>query len=86
MKILKYDLCDMVNDGTEEEPVWEEVRTSVEMDWSEENERIAAGEAAGGEYLIVERPDPEVAPPTQLDRIESQLMYTAMMTDTLLEV
>ena len=28
-------------------------------------------------------PDPE---PTQLDRIEAQAVYTAMMTDTLLEV
>ena len=34
-------------------------------------------------------PDPEPAPdpePTQLDIIEAQVTYTAMMTDTLLEV
>ena len=33
-----------------------------------------------------ERPDPEtVTPePTQLDRVEAQATYTAMMTDTLL--
>ena len=31
----------------------------------------------------VPEPDPE---PTQLDRIEAQVAYTAMMTDTLLEV
>jgi len=28
----------------------------------------------------------EIESPTQLDRIESQITYTAMMTDTLLEV
>lgn len=34
-------------------------------------------------------PDPEPEPalePTQLDRVEAQVTYTAMMTDTLLEV
>lgn len=34
-------------------------------------------------------PDPEPEPmpePTTLDRLEAQLLYTAMMTDTLLEV
>lgn len=34
-------------------------------------------------------PEPEPAPeaePTQMDRIEAQVTYTAMMTDTLLEV
>ena len=86
MKILKYDLCDMVNHGTEEEPLWEEVHTSVEMGWSEENERIAAGEAADGVYAVLELSDPAVAPPTRLDTMEAQLTYTAMMTDTLLEV
>lgn len=29
--------------------------------------------------------EPEVEEPTQLDRIEAQTMYTALMTDTLLE-
>jgi hypothetical protein len=36
-----------------------------------------------------EMPEPEPVPepePTQLDRIEAQATYTAMMTDTLLEV
>jgi hypothetical protein len=32
-------------------------------------------------------PEPEAEPePTQMDRIEAQVTYTAMMTDTLLEV
>lgn len=34
---------------------------------------------------VVPEPEPEPAPePTQLDRIEAQAAYTAMMTDTLL--
>ena len=36
--------------------------------------------------LPVEPEEPVVEEPTQLDRIEAQVTYTAMMTDTLLEV
>ena len=37
--------------------------------------------------LPLPEPDPEADPePTQLDLIEAQVTYTAMMTDTLLEV
>lgn len=36
--------------------------------------------------LPIPEPEPEPEPePTQLDRIEAQAIYTAMMTDTLLE-
>lgn len=37
-----------------------------------------------GEYEIIDDGEPEPAP-TQLDRIEAQTTYTAMMTDTLME-
>ena len=86
MRILKYILCTRVNQGTEENPIWEEVLSPVEMDWNEANEGIAGREAAGGAYTILERPDQEAVPPTRLDTMEAQLTYTAMMTDTLLEV
>lgn len=34
---------------------------------------------------VVSEPEPEPTPaPTQLDRLESQITYTAMMTDTLI--
>lgn len=48
---------------------------------------VAKKEAHNGEYTIEDdgQPDP-AAEPTQLDRIEAQVAYTAMMTDTLLEV
>ena len=40
-----------------------------------------------GEYMYDPLPaGPAADEPTQLDRIEAQLAYTAMMTDTLLEV
>ena len=41
-----------------------------------------------GVYVYAPLPEPEIDNdvPTQLDRIEAQVAYTAMMTDTLLEV
>lgn len=78
MKILKYHLCTIVAS--------QPILTSVEMDWSEANEQIAKQEAYNGEYRIVEVDDPEPQMPTQLDIIEAQVAYTAMMTNTLLEV
>lgn len=38
------------------------------------------------QMYIPNNPIEESAVPTQLDRIEAQVTYTAMMTDTLLEV
>lgn len=49
-----------------------------------ETEAIAKAEAYNGEYTIEDDGEPEPAP-TQLDRIEAQTTYTAMMTDTLME-
>lgn len=59
----------------------------VKMPWSERNEELAKQEADNGEYVIED--DGQTAPveiPTQLDRIEAQVAYTAMITNTLLEV
>jgi hypothetical protein len=86
MNILKYNLCTRVNHGTEENPKIEEILSPVEMGWNEANEEIAKREAYNGEYTIEDdgTPEPEAAP-TQLDRVEAQVTYTAMMTDTLLE-
>ena len=87
MKILKYNLCTRVNHGTEEEPQIEEILSPVTMDWNEAYEEIAKKEAHNGEYTIEDdgKPDPAEVP-SQLDVIEAQVTYTAMMTDTLLEV
>lgn len=88
MKIIKYKLCTRVNRGTEESPQWEDVLNDAEIicpaDKLESCEAIAKKEAYNGEYTIEDDERPEV--PTQLDAIEAQVTYTAMMTDTLLEV
>ena len=86
-KILKYNICTRVNHGTEEEPKIDEILSPVVMGWSEANEEIAKREAYNGEYTIEDdgQPDPTDTP-SQLDVIEAQVAYTAMMTDTLLEV
>lgn len=84
MKVLKYRLMTEVNHGTENEPQIEQVLSDVTLGWSAANEQIAKAEAYNGEYTIEDDGKPEPAP-TQLDRIEAQTTYTAMMTDTLLE-
>lgn len=84
MKIIKYQLCTEVNHGTEEQPNIEQVSSEVSNAWSEANEEIAKAEAYNGEYTIEDDGKPDPAP-TQLDRIEAQTTYTAMMTDTLME-
>ena len=84
MKVLKYRLCTEVNHGTEEQPDIQQIFSDVSMGWNEANEKIAKAEAYNGEYTIEDDGKPEPAP-TQLDRIEAQTTYTAMMTDTLME-
>ena len=85
MKKISYQICTMVNYGTKEEPLYEKVLTSVKIPWNEVNEEIAKREAYNGEYTIEDDGQPE-AKPSQMDIIEAQVAYTAMMTDTLLEV
>ena len=87
-KVIKYKfLSAEVNHGTEQEPQIEQIFLNVLMTWNEANEEIAKKEAYNGEYTIEDdgQPDP-VETPSQLDAIEAQVAYTAMMTDTLLEV
>lgn len=84
MKVIKYQLCTEVNYGTEDKPDIQQVFHAVTLGWSEGNEKIAKVEAYNGEYTIEDDGEPEPAP-TQIDRIEAQVAYTAMMTETLLE-
>lgn len=78
MKVIKYNICSVVKDT--------EVLTPVTMGWNEINEEIAKKEAHNGEYTIEDDGEEEITEPSQLDIIEAQVTYTAMMTDTLLEV
>lgn len=84
MKVIKYQLCTEVDHGTEDEPKIEQVFSAVTLGWSEAKEKIAQAEAHNGEYTIEDDGEPEPAP-TQIDRIEAQVAYTALMTDTLME-
>ena len=84
MKVIKYHLCTEVNQCTDNEPKIEKVFSAVTLGWSEANEKIAKAEAYNGEYTIEDDGEPEPAP-TQIDRIEAQVAYTALMTDTLME-
>ena len=64
MKVLKYNLCTIINHGTEEEPKIEEILSPVTMGWNEANEEIAKKEAYKGEYTIEDdgKPEPEPTP------------------------
>ena len=80
MKWIRYKfLSAEVNPG-------EQAFIDKSMTWSEANEEIAKSEAYNGEYTIEDDGIEEITEPTQLDIIEAQVAYTAMMTDTLLEV
>lgn len=57
----------------------------LSMSYTEENLKIVQAEAHNGEYTIEYDDDPEEKP-NPLDILEAQVTYTAMMTDTLLEV
>ena len=86
MKLIKYQtLQTTIIDGVEL-PKSEEYISSITVAWSTEAEETAKREAYKGEYEIFDNgiPDPEEIP-SQLDLIEAQITYTAMMTDTLLE-
>ena len=88
MKIIRYQIMSEANFGTEEEPkiqkVFQNAMISCTADKLEANVAIAKKEAYNGEYTIEDDGVPEEV--TQADRIEAQVTYTAMMTDTLLEV
>ena len=84
MKVLKFRICTQSNIGTADSPEIVESFADGKLRWSEENEAVAKKLAYNGEYTIEDDGKPEPVP-TQLDRIEAQTTYTAMMTDTLLE-
>ena len=88
MKRITYQLMTEANHGTEEQPDIRQTFNAVVIECSEDtfdsNLTIAEAEAYNGEYTVEDIEDP-IVEPTQLDQIEAQVTYTAMMTDTLLE-
>ena len=84
MKKLTYQYAEQMVEG-EESPIL----TLVECSCNDEDFEALYSQiqsiAYNGEVTVED--DGEPAPgPSQLDRIEAQTTYTAMMTDTLLEV
>lgn len=62
MKIIKYDLCSVLEDGSE-------ALFPVILPWNEENEKLAASEAHDG-YTVDEDGEPE---PEQTTPLESRV-------------
>ena len=86
MKWIRYYINTPVNTGTDSEPVYVDNLSKKSVWYTEDNIALAEEEAYNGEYTIDDDGIEEVNKPTQLDKIEAQVTYTAMMTDTLLEV
>lgn len=74
-KIIKYEI------QSGEELLLSKIPCKTQADY-DANYPIAEKEAVG--EIIVEGEFDEVIEPTQLDIIEAQVTYTALMTDTLL--
>ena len=87
MKLIKYRVMREVNRVIDAEPQIEHVISGDRwLTLSDKNLEIVKATAYNGEYTIEDDGQPEPEPePTQLDRVEAQVTYTAMMTDTLLE-
>lgn len=84
MKVIKFQTLNRYNVGTEENPDWREGLGECVMGYNEANLKLAQQEAYNGAYTIEELDDSPR--PSRMDTVEAQLTYTAMMTDTLLEV
>ena len=88
MKKIKYRLLcrqDVASLNEKGEMTVEQVAvlSHIETDYSESEYQRILGIAYNGEVTVEEMEDP-VTEPTQLDRVEAQVTYTALMTDTLL--
>ena len=70
--------------ASEKSPLMKQICVCSE-DALADNIAIIEKAAYNGEYTVEDVPDP-VTEPSQLDQIEAQVFYTAMLTDTLLEI
>lgn len=74
MKIIKYELCNRSNLGTEAAPLWQEYKIPVTLPWNEANEKIAEKEAHNGAYSIEDDgvEETEVLPlQTRVEKLEA---------------
>ena len=82
MKYIRFTVLGYAKHGDPESS--QECPATVELPYSEENLLIAKERAYNGVYTVED--DGQAAVVTPADRLEAQVTYTAMMTDTLLEV
>lgn len=79
MKWIVFEVRQIAQEENGEETVF-----TKKLPLSDTALAIARREAYEGQYTVVD--DGQQEAPCQLDAIEAQVAYTAMMTDTLLEV
>ena len=88
-QIMKEETYDVITEsGVEQKTrqVLEPMVFTCSSSLLDQNVAFVNSIAYNGEYTIEDDREPEPsAEPTQLDRVEAQATYTAMMTDTLLE-
>lgn len=89
MKMFKYLVKSAINVGTQKSPRFEDYFYTEYMSYSEQDEELVKTIAYNGEYEIIDDfplgvEEFEITTPTSLDALEAQIIYTAMMTDTLL--
>ena len=86
MKWIAYKY-QIINEDSDNNDNYKENFLKVKLPYSESNIELVKTEAYNGEYTIEDDGKPEpVVKSSQLDVIEAQITYTAMMTGTLLEV
>lgn len=67
-KIIKYYISTTINLGTSKKPEWSELMIPVNLDWNENNEKIAMRESHNGKYTIEDDGYSE-STPSQEERI-----------------
>lgn len=87
MYALNLDTSGRILSATFAEYATEEMPKVDVLPSNEETDDITEFLYVSGEYVYSPKPvPPEPAPePSRLDEVEAQMLYTAMMTDTLLE-
>ena len=69
MQKIKYLLCQRVNNGTEEEPNYEDILYGKRLPYSEANLKLAKIEAHNGEYEIYDDGEPAPIPATASEAV-----------------
>lgn len=67
MKVIKYQVLDRYNIGTDENPDWKEGLGECVMGYNEANLKLAEQDAYNGEYTIEDDGQPEPEIPTEDD-------------------